>query len=313
MKIKVQVIIEAEEGENALAEEVACLERNDLKLETLGLSLAEAKALLSNLQKTLLTQQTQHYLEQHRCCPQCQTPFSRKATHNLVMRSLFGKFALNSPQLYTCKCQSLAENRASKASFSPLAHLLPERSTPELVYLETKWASSISYGLTSDLLSEVLPLSKPISTASLTRQVHKVAQRLETELGEEQVVFIEGCQQQWNELPEPAEPIVMGIEGGYVRARSAEQRQDGSFEVIVGKSLAGQGDSKCFGFVTSYDTKPKRRVFETLRSQGMQPNQQVTFLSDGGDNVRQLQLYLNPQSEFLLDWVRRGAHDSIPG
>jgi hypothetical protein len=34
----------------------------------------------------------------------------------------------------------------------------------------------------------------------------------------------------------------------------------------------------------------------------MQMNQQVTFLSDGGDNVRELQLYLNPQAEHLLDW-----------
>jgi hypothetical protein len=46
MKIKVQVIIEGEEGESALVEEVACLERNDLAPETLGLSLAEAKALI---------------------------------------------------------------------------------------------------------------------------------------------------------------------------------------------------------------------------------------------------------------------------
>jgi hypothetical protein len=34
----------------------------------------------------------------------------------------------------------------------------------------------------------------------------------------------------------------------------------------------------------------------------MQMNQQVTFLSDGGDTVRNLQLYLNPQAEHLLDW-----------
>jgi len=34
----------------------------------------------------------------------------------------------------------------------------------------------------------------------------------------------------------------------------------------------------------------------------MQFNQQVTFLSDGGDTVRDLQLYLNPQGEYLLDW-----------
>jgi hypothetical protein len=30
-------------------------------------------------------------------------------------------------------------------------------------------------------------------------------------------------------------------------------------------------------------------------------NQQITFLSDGGDTVRDLQLYLNPQAEHLLD------------
>jgi hypothetical protein len=34
----------------------------------------------------------------------------------------------------------------------------------------------------------------------------------------------------------------------------------------------------------------------------MQPHQQVTFLSDGGDTVRELQLYLSPHAEHLLDW-----------
>ncbi len=34
----------------------------------------------------------------------------------------------------------------------------------------------------------------------------------------------------------------------------------------------------------------------------MQPNQQVTFLTDGGDDVRELPLYLNPQAEHVLDW-----------
>jgi len=62
------------------------------------------------------------------------------------------------------------------------------------------------------------------------------------------------------------------------------------------------GPTKCFGFVQTYDTKPKRRLFEVLKSQGMQPNQQITFLTDGGEDVRDLPLYLNPQAEHLLDW-----------
>jgi hypothetical protein len=31
-------------------------------------------------------------------------------------------------------------------------------------------------------------------------------------------------------------------------------------------------------------------------------NQQVVFLSDGGDTVRDLQAYVSPESEHLLDW-----------
>jgi hypothetical protein len=39
-----------------------------------------------------------------------------------------------------------------------------------------------------------------------------------------------------------------------------------------------------------------------MKSQGMQENQQVLFLSDGGDTVRKLQAYLYPSSAHLLDW-----------
>ena len=63
-----------------------------------------------------------------------------------------------------------------------------------------------------------------------------------------------------------------------------------------------EGATKCFAYVQTYDTKPKRRLFELMKSQGLQANQQVTFLSDGADDVRELPLYLSPESEHLLDW-----------
>jgi hypothetical protein len=97
-------------------------------------------------------------------------------------------------------------------------------------------------------------------------------------------------------------PLTVGIDGGYVHCCQQTSRHEGWFEVIVGKSVPAEGVAKCFGFVQGYDVKPKRRLFDLLLSQGMQMNQQVTFLSDGGDTVRDLQLYLNPQTEHLLDW-----------
>ena len=51
-----------------------------------------------------------------------------------------------------------------------------------------------------------------------------------------------------------------------------------------------------------YDQKPKRRLFELLKSQGVQANQSVIFLTDGGETVRGLPEFLIPESEHWLDW-----------
>jgi hypothetical protein len=108
-------------------------------------------------------------------------------------------------------------------------------------------------------------------------------------------------------LPISNGPLTVGIDEGYVRA----QHKAGWFKVIVGKSLLAftRGEesqkpvsSKCFAFVQPYDQKSKRRLLEGSKSQGHQLNQQITFLSNGGDTVRDLQLYLNPHAEHLLGW-----------
>jgi hypothetical protein len=102
--------------------------------------------------------------------------------------------------------------------------------------------------------------------------------------------------------------MFVGLDGGYVRGREGDW-----FEVIVGKSvLSFRRDDpetattpekgKCFAFVQTLDEKPKRRLYEMLRGQGLQPNQQLIFLSDGGDTVRRLQTHLSPEAEHVLDW-----------
>ena len=72
--------------------------------------------------------------------------------------------------------------------------------------------------------------------------------------------------------------------------------------MVVGKSFTAAGEGKYLGFVLDYDEKPKRRLYETLRSQGLESEQLVTFFSDGKDALRQLQMYVNPRSEHIQDW-----------
>jgi hypothetical protein len=183
-----------------------------------------------------------------------------------------------------------------------------EATAPELLFMETKWASLVSYGLTAQTLKDFLPVDATLNATTVQSHTLDVAQRCESELGEEQWSFVDGCPRDWGNLPIPDGPITVGIDGGYVRDWEEKQRQ---FEVIVGKSILAfkredEEDipsSKCFGFVQTCDQKPKRRLFEVLNSQGLQMNQQLTFLSDGGDTVRDLQLYMSPEAEHLSDWV----------
>jgi hypothetical protein len=301
MKVKVQVVTITDDGQET-TREIACVERHDLTPETFGLSLAEGKTLLQAIQEVVVEWQMHAYLQQQRACPRCGKARRSKGAHHTVFRTVFGTLPVDSPRLYHCRCQGPATT-----SFSPLSTLLPERTTPDLLYLETKWAALMSYGLTVKLLQDVLPIDEPLHAVTIRNHVLTVAQRLEDALGEEQWSFIDKCPAEVAALPIPDGPLIVGIDGGYVKA----QREQGSFEVIVGKSLLAfhRGEeaqepvsSKCFAFVQTYDQKPKRRLFEVLQSQGHQLNQQITFLSDGGDTVRDLQLYLNPQAEHLLDW-----------
>jgi hypothetical protein len=48
-------------------------------------------------------------------------------------------------------------------AFGPLAVLLPDPITPELLSLETKWAALASYGVTAPLLQEVLPINDALA------------------------------------------------------------------------------------------------------------------------------------------------------
>ena len=151
-----------------------CIQREDLAPEKLGLTLAEAKDLLANVQANMVKEQTAEYIEQHSACSLCGKVRGQKGQKDIVFRSLFGKMEIPSPRLYTCPCQP-----QEKKSFSPLAECLPERTAPEVLYLETKWTSLMSYGLTVEYLEEVLPIQANVAT--VFRNTHAVAERIESE------------------------------------------------------------------------------------------------------------------------------------
>jgi hypothetical protein len=144
-------------------------------------------------------------------CQACGTPLSTKGHHTLTFRTLFGTIRLTSPQICHCPCTP-----HETATFSPLTELLPEHTAPELLFMETKWASLVSYGLTVQALTDFLPVDERRSVSAVRSNALAVAQPCEAELGEEQMSFIEGCPRDWGHLPIPDGPMTVGIDGGYV-------------------------------------------------------------------------------------------------
>jgi hypothetical protein len=136
------------------------------------------------------------------------------------------------------------------------------------------------YGAAATLLTETFPLGRRLQATAVRQRVERTATRLEDELGEERFSFIDTCPRDLETMPRPDLPLVVALDGGYVHSSNQTSRRDGWFEAVTGKSTpTGGGPAKCFAFVQTYDDKPKRRLYELLRSQGMQDNQQVVFLA----------------------------------
>src|SRR4029453_6828192 len=113
--------------------------------------------------------------------------------------------------------------------------------------------------------------------------------------GEERSGFIEGDPRDWERLPTPKGFFTGGIDWGYVRHWLDKKHH---VEGIVGRSILSFEEDeedrppslKPFGFVQTLDSQSKRRLYEVLQSQDLQMNQAITFLSDGDDPLRQLQM-----------------------
>ena len=146
MRIEIQLRIVGDDNSVISADEVLHFDKSDDRVEAIGLSFGNAKAVLAAIQERVVTAQAASFLARHRCCNHCGRALLSKGPGRIQFRTAFGTIPLNSPRFYRCRCQPSASR-----TFGPLCELFTERTAPELVYLETKWASLVSFDLTAQL------------------------------------------------------------------------------------------------------------------------------------------------------------------
>jgi hypothetical protein len=297
MQISVQVVVQTEGDEPASVTEIAHFERVGFDAGSLGLHLNEAKSLLGRLQRSIIDAQATEAIARLSVCPKCGFQPARKGHHRLAYRSVFGRLSIDSPRFSRCRYSG-----SGRRSVSPLANCLRKRTSPELQYLQAKFAALMSYGLTVQVLEEMLPLGHVLAATTIRRHVATLSRRLETTNAE----AIAGQRPECADLPASGCDIpqcssvrAVGIDGGYIRLAGHSSRQDGWFEVIVGKSLRDDRRGHSFANVHKLEHKPVDRMLAFLSREGVALGQPVTFLSDDGDTVRRAQIDFG---DCVLDW-----------
>ncbi|MDM0002830.1 hypothetical protein QTI24_29860 [Variovorax sp. J22P240] len=117
-------------------------------IETLGLSLANGKVALTQLQARIVTRQVELMSARQRQCPACGLDRPLKDYHDVHYKSLFDRVAVRVPRWQRCACSVRAEIAGRRRWISA-----------ELEYVPSHLAATIPYARSSELLELLLPVA----------------------------------------------------------------------------------------------------------------------------------------------------------
>jgi hypothetical protein len=205
MSVRVEVVCENADG-GEQRREVLSIERSELAMETLGMNLSEGKALLAGVQDFVVAQQAHDHLERRRACPHCRERYTTKDSGSTAVSTVFGRVEVPNPRWNRCACQA---DGHGPHTFRPMRTWLNGQTSPEMLYLETKWASLIPFARVADLLKEVLPVGDAVNQETVRTYLYATAERIEQKLGDErQLNLFEGPEEDWEQQPLPIYPMV---------------------------------------------------------------------------------------------------------
>src|SRR4051812_8472436 len=96
-----------------------------------------------------------------------------------------------------------------------------------------------------------------------------------------------------------AGPVVVGLDGGYVRSRRRPERP---FEVVAGKVIDTRGTQHRFAFARNGQATASEAFRQALAAAGVRTDTPATVLCDGDAGLWRLQREALPGATIVLDW-----------
>lgn len=290
-----QMIIEArliDDLGEAAPVRLAVIERESTT-SPLGLSLAEGKELLASAQKYLVAEHSLSIADAHSYCSRCDVRLGVKGWHQRQIRTVFGLVVVRSPRLRCCACAG----RRPGASVSPMVEVLPTRVTPELEYLQVKWAAHLPYAQAVALLGEVLPIGDALSVSGVKRRVRAVGEALETGQAPSAMAEIGN---------EPAQgyaaPTSVAVDSAWLKHCDPPPRQARHVNLVAGRVCFEDGRSRLYAYVHNQVPSAAGRLDRFLSSSGIGAHERVTILCDAaGEFEKAVQRTGRPLCR-IVDW-----------
>jgi hypothetical protein len=161
---------------------------------------------------------------------------------------------------------------------------------PELAYVTARYAALAPFGKVADLLSDLLPISGAPNAGTVRNRTMRAGE----------AVVQPHAAKTAEVAAQPAKPVVVGLDGGYVR--SCHRQDERRFEVIAGKIIDPGGNQSRFAFARNSPTIASDAFKQALAVAGVTADTPTTVLSDGDAGLWRLQRETLPNATMVLDW-----------
>src|ERR1035438_2656799 len=258
---------------DATTYEVGVLRRDlgDLTSNSVGLSLAEAKALLGELQQRIVQTQIDEYIVCARVCNDCMKLRPLRDQRTRTLQTLFGTVRVAAPRVRVCSC--LDTLGMGDLSLPPPASVLQDRGTAELRRLHADLGARHSFREAARLLKTFVPCSPP-NHVSVRNRLHRVANAIE----EGEAAAALAPTESGHRRIDDAEIVVM-IDGAHIRAVPGHQSR--GLDVTVGKVETAGRPPRRFALAPMGAVQPAQAIRAALIEQGWRLGRPVTGIRDG--------------------------------
>src|SRR5271166_3066503 len=246
------------------------------EIADLGLSLPEAKLLLTSVQRAVAASQADQHGRLRPDCRSCSGRCHVKDWRPHRIATLFGEVTVRLPRFLCAAC-----NRTETGMDWPL-HC---RSTPELRQLQAHLSALMTYRVAAGVLRHLLPVTAGRRPETLRSHTLRIGEQLGTAAASGPTAM--------------AAAITVSVDSTFIRSREDGERH---LEVRVGNVETGDGGRQVFGAVAKASTDISALIHRNLGAVGGTDATVVTAFTDGCPGLRSVLVGAGVTTPPILDW-----------